>query len=529
MVLAVALLGPGVASAHNAGRVELLITDLEFEHTGQGVTVSANLIDRDSGVQAGGFAIVVSASAANGASAGPVTLTDPGGTGRYEGFLPIAVGSWTVTARAEQGASALPALGSTRVAQVKVDGSGVVQSADAPEATTTTVPQYGTRPVNITLEVRSDYPDTLPSSLYIPLRARLTDAETGQPVADPYTVRASVRPSPRGTPPDPRAGQSSTEAYDFAYPHGTVEGAEPGVYNGVVIVPAGGRWTVVVNAYNTKEAETVRLPHAVGGGQIEVEATGPALQTAQGRRSNDVAGNLNPRAETSEVALLFLHSIVAGLWFALAALLALLALPNRRRFLAGHLSELLDRNVRKLTRGFFWTTVVVWGTGLLNLQKAVAFPPPLSSAQATRLFRLPYAKPYTLALYTKIGLYAVLTVGALALVKEARRRVAEFDEARFRAERAERAEAAAASGAGPVVPPAGAIPLTPRRAATALATRPAPAVAQRPTTNGSPAAAVGTAYRVAAASLALGGVAIVFCVTVLKYCHILSEAVRGLQ
>ena len=36
-------------------------------------------------------------------------------------------------------------------------------------------------------------------------------------------------------------------------------------------------------------------------------------------------------------------------------------------------------------------------------------------------------------------------------------------------------------------------------------------------------------FRLAAASLAVGGGAIVFCVTVLKYCHILSEAVRGLQ
>ena len=61
IVLAVALLAPGVASAHNAGRVELLITNLKFEHTGQGVTVSAYLIDRDSGAQAAGFAIVVSA------------------------------------------------------------------------------------------------------------------------------------------------------------------------------------------------------------------------------------------------------------------------------------------------------------------------------------------------------------------------------------------------------------------------------------------------------------------------------------
>ena len=408
---------------------------------------------------------------------------------------------------------------------------GPVPGAGAQE-TATTVPQYGARPVKITLEVRTDYPDTLPSPLYIPLRARLTDAGTGQPVADPYTVRASVRPTPGGTPPDPRADQASKEAYDFAYPHGTVEGAEAGVYNGVVIVPAGGRWTVIVNAYNTREADTGRLPRSLGLAQIEVEATGPALQTAQGRRSSDVAGNTNPKAQTSEVALLFVHSIVAGLWFALAGLMVLMGLPNRRRLLSQNLVEILDRNLRPLAQGLLWATVLVWGTGLLNLKKAVAFSPPLSSAQATRLFRLPYAKPYTIALYTKIGLYAVLTVSALALVKEARRRVAEFDDARFRSERAEAAEASAA--AAPLAPDPSrlAIPFTPRRTATALATRPSatrPSPAVSPATNGAPAAAMGAAFRIAAASLAVGGGAIVFCVTVLKYCHILSEAVRGLQ
>jgi len=395
---------------------------------------------------------------------------------------------------------------------------GPVPGAGAQE-TPTTVPQYGARPVKIALEVRTDYPDVLPSPLYVPLRARLTDAETGQPVADPYTVRASVRV------PD----QASKEAYDFAYPHGTVEGAEPGVYNGVVIVPAGGRWTVIVNAYNTREADTARLPRSLGLAQIEVEATGPALQTAQGRRSNDVAGNTNPKAQTSEVALLFFHSIVAGLWFVLAGLMVLVGLPNRRRFLSGYLSDLFDRNLRRLAQGLLWTTVLVWGTGLLNLKKAVAFPPPLSSAQATRLFRLPYARPYTYALYTKIGLYALLTFSALTLVKEARRRVAEFDDARFRAEQAE-----AASPAVPVTsaPSRRAIAFTPRRSATALATRPS-ATAAAPTRNGAPlvehAAAAGAAFRIAAVSLAAGGGAIIFCVTVLKYCHILSEAVRGLQ
>jgi hypothetical protein len=67
----------------------------------------------------------------------------------------------------------------------------------------------------------------------------------------------------------------------------------------------------------------------------------------------------------------------------------------------------------------------------------------------------------------------------------------------------------------------------------ALATRPAPArpepVAAGPATNGGAAAKAGTAFRIAAVSLVAGGGAIIFCVTVLKYCHILSEAVRGLQ
>jgi hypothetical protein len=520
LVIALAVLVPGLAAAHNAGRVELLVTNLQFTRGPQGLAVSADLVDRDSGEVAAGFAIVVTAAATHGASAGPLTLTDPKGTGRYEGLLALASGDWTVTARAEQGTSTTPALGSSKSFRVKVDATGAVQGAvqeDSSGETVTTVPQYGSRPVDIALEVRTDYTDALPSPLYIPLRARVTDAESGQPVADPYAVRAVVK----------IPGQASTEAYDFAYPHGTVEGAEAGVYNGVVIVPAGGRWTIVVNAYNIKDTETSRLPQALGVGQIEVEATGPALQTSQGQRTNDVAGNINPKAEESEVALLFVHTLVAAAWFGLAAVLAVMGLPTRRRLLSGQLSELLDRNVRKLTRGLLWSTVLVWGTGLLNLQKAVAFPPPLSSAQATRLFRLPYARPYTLALYTKIGLYLALTLAAVALVKEAKRRVAEFDDARFRADLAE-ATTSGSSVAAPVPGP-GAIPFTPRRSATALATRPAPSVAVTPKPNGAPSTPASTTFRLAAASVALGSLGIILCVTILKYIHILSETVRGLQ
>lgn len=125
-----ALAVPGPAGAHSAGRVELLVTNLRFSHeahgTGSPVRVSADLIDRDSGESAAGFAIVVSAVGRNGDQAGPATLADPQGRGHYEGVLALLPGTWTVTARAEQGTSALPALGSTRRARVTLDDSGLV-------------------------------------------------------------------------------------------------------------------------------------------------------------------------------------------------------------------------------------------------------------------------------------------------------------------------------------------------------------------------------------------------------------------
>jgi hypothetical protein len=136
LALALLVAVPGTASAHNAGRVELLVTNLHFTRSpgaAQGIVVNGDLIDRDSGASAAGFAIVVSVTGP-GAPAGPVTLierlgNDRRGTGHYEGLLPVGPGSWTVTATAEQGTSALPALGSTRTAEVKVDANGEVSRA----------------------------------------------------------------------------------------------------------------------------------------------------------------------------------------------------------------------------------------------------------------------------------------------------------------------------------------------------------------------------------------------------------------
>jgi hypothetical protein len=127
MVVAATLcLMPAAAHAHNAGRVELLVTNLKFAPAAGGTGVSADLIDRDSGDVAAGFAIVVTAREESGAEAEPITMLDPRGTGHYEGVIVTRPGEWTVTARAEQGTSALPALGSSRTVTVKLDDKGAV-------------------------------------------------------------------------------------------------------------------------------------------------------------------------------------------------------------------------------------------------------------------------------------------------------------------------------------------------------------------------------------------------------------------
>src|SRR5205823_7497863 len=59
VLVAAAVVGTaGGAEAHSAGRVQLLVTNLQFNRMGHDLMVSADLIDRDSGASAAGFAIV---------------------------------------------------------------------------------------------------------------------------------------------------------------------------------------------------------------------------------------------------------------------------------------------------------------------------------------------------------------------------------------------------------------------------------------------------------------------------------------
>lgn len=345
----------------------------------------------------------------------------------------------------------------------------------------------GTKPVEIVVRPRTDYPGKLSSTLYIPLTVTLLDPQTHQPVPDAYTVVAIAS----------SASQPGRVNFEFAYPYdGGTPGAAPGVYFGVVIVPTGGHYTIVVNAFNPNDAATAKLPTSLGSGKLDVDAVGAPLASA----STPVKSR---KASLFELAILGLHGAVGLVWFGLAWAVAILGLRSRRRYFATGLNDLLDRKVHYFVRSLYWATAAVWITGFINLQQAVAYPPPLSSAQVTRLFRLPYAKPYTLALYTKIGMFVVMTVLLIPLVMLARRRVAEVPDVVTSTAPAHEGRSVEAAGSR-------------RWAHLGESDRPR----ERRRTG---SVLLG---RVAVGALTLSGPVILGCVTILKFVHILSEQKR---
>jgi hypothetical protein len=406
-------------------------------------------------------------------------------------------------------------------------GAAPVAAQDTTNTSVNPASRLGTKPVTVQLELRTDYPDQLPSPLYVPLRVRLLDPATGAPVPDAYHIKARV-----DTP-----GKASTEAYEFAYPYGDTDGALPGVYHGIVIVPAGGRWKVLVNAFNVRDDERNALPVSLGVAEIEVEATGPALESTLGNNDQTQAGSNQPSMKVSEVVLLYAHSGLGGLWFMMAAAVILVGLPSRRRLLSPAVNQWLDRNVRKFGAGLAWTTGLLWVSGIVNLQDMVAYDPPLSADQWNRLDILPYAKPYVTALYAKIAMYALLSLAALPLIREAKRRASEFDGVR-RGEQREGVRvngdtdggAAVAPAPAPEPVPAGSVAATAgtTREAVATVSRPAarPARVRPPIPVPVPATRFSGSARLGILAVAAGGPVIILCVTILKYAHILSEQLR---
>lgn len=322
---------------------------------------------------------------------------------------------------------------------------------------------------------------------FLPMIVRLLDPDTNEPVVPDYVVLAGLTDA---------AGRRGTAVYSFSYPYLNYPDIEPsGVYRGTVIVPAPGRWTVVVNAFDPIDEATSEVPTALGHAELVINVTD--VHTLRSAAEFGEVSDL-PSANPGEVVLLTVHSIFGVLWFAVALALVCISSPNRSKWFSTRTNDFLERNVNRLVRGAITVTFAMWLTGILNLNFSVAYPPPLSASQARALFTLPYAQPYTISLYLKIAMYSVMTLLLIPLSRAARRSAGgTLDRAkshdRWAARRGRRGAAQ---------------PKQPRQAA------------------GRPRLL--TVPRVSLVTIGVGGVLIVVCVTILKYTHILSESIGSL-
>jgi hypothetical protein len=215
-----------------------------------------------------------------------------------------------------------------------------------------------------------------------------------------------------------------------------------------------------------------------------------SLNSASGGVAQQARG-----ARPLEVAVLAAHTFLALGWGLAVALLALLTLPFGRRLLSEDGANALDRHLPFLVRSIWWITGLVVLTGVYNLTNSVPYRVPLSPAGAHRVFRLPYGEPYYLTLAVKLIAYAAMIAATIPLMVQARRRATHWPGRPDHATESPAQEAASD-------------PWEDRH----------PALVAIEQIEGSVLPFV---------VLFTGGTVIIVAVTLLKYLHLISEAVRG--
>lgn len=525
LAVLVALAAPGWA--HSGGRVQLFVDRLNLHSVeGNDWTVSVTLVDADSGTPAPGFDVVAEADA----TAGTLTLTDDG-AGHYSAPFTAPPGERDIAIRAETQPGGTPGVPLRKVYSVVLEpgkdvaigagsgrsGFGLAvpavslaltgailgwflvsrrrRSAVVAFALMGIVLHGGARPAEAAdkpsdVQVRIERSDKVGQTpLWIPVRVTVTEGDGQQPLPVDHLVFAAARNS-RGD-----------EAGPFSL--GPLEANDPaakGIHQGFVIVPYGGSWTITALA-KTAHADPGVASEVLGRGTADMAVDAPvAAPTGPAA----VAGM--PDSEPVGVAVLWVHTMVAIAWSIVIALLALLALPVGRRFLSEG-GNVLDGHLDKIARAAWWTTGLVVVSGIYNMVNSVAYRVPLSPDQVSRLFRLPYARPYYLSLAVKLAAYAVMVGATVPLIAEARRR-------------------AAVDGSTTVsLPDDDPSPwVNPEKPAGPLAVRTKQAVSleadlTRPT--GSDGRG-----RVPVAIMVTGGAVIITAVTLLKYFHLLGELSR---
>jgi hypothetical protein len=318
----------------------------------------------------------------------------------------------------------------------------------------------------------------------------VTDKATGQPV-DRYVVFAHATN---------RAGEKSI-AFACGHTNDVDPRTPPGVYYCTVILDHGGEWTFV--AVVSDKSGDADSPVPVAQASVPFELA-----------SNQVVTDEVPGSELSasawDIGVLFSHTSVAIAWFLCVVLLVALSLPRARRLLSTIGLHRLERRFDLLVKATWVTTGLVLGSGTYLTLNQTAYATPFSSSSIEAVFKLPYARPYFLALAIKITLYVVMAAATFPLIRGAQRRMLVSNDTPPTPE-------------GPLLddalPARGGV-VCDVRTESVRTELPAIVLAQPAPRHRAPAVAAGV--------IAVGGAGIALCVTILKYLHELIESARGL-
>jgi hypothetical protein len=327
-------------------------------------------------------------------------------------------------------------------------------------------------------------PDTRPrapmaAGLSVVYNVTVTDKATGAPV-DRYVVFAQA------------TNQAGEKSISFACGHTNDVDSRtpPGVYYCTVILDHGGQWTFVATVSDKTGNAEAPIPVA--------QASVP-FELASNQTVSDAVPGTGLKASVWDIGVLFAHTSVAVLWFVCVALLVALALPAARRTLSTTGLHRLERRLDLLVKMTWVATGLVLGSGTYLTLNQTAYETPLTTSSAEAVFKLPYGKPYFLALFTKIALYLLMAAATIPLVRSAQRRLLVTE------------------GVEPIrevpAPPTGG-----GAVAVDVRTTAVPTVRTRERLTS----------RVPVFLIAGGAAGIAICVTVLKYLHELIESARGL-
>lgn len=305
----------------------------------------------------------------------------------------------------------------------------------------------------------------------------ITERVTGQPPKNRYAV-FGLATNPSGGEQSPSFGCGHVADDDPTIP--------PGMYLCTVYVDHGGKWNFIA-VVNAPKADPNLPPVTVARASAPFELVTEQVYT--GVEDDGVKG------DASDVALLWGHVLVAGLWFLCVGALAALAVPALRRRLSSLTVNRLEWRLDFLVKLTWGVTAAVIGSGTYLLLNETAYETPFSSSEIDGVFDLPYGKPYYLTLAAKLALYALMVLAVFPLVRGARRQL-------------HLGYGMAAQGKpAPSTAPAG--------EGTLLTAEAPPVVEQRASL---------LVYLAAVVTL-VGVVGISLCVTLLKYFHQLIEAV----